>query len=116
MNILLLKRKQGCSGFVTLSQKKIACLFMGIFVILPASFLFAGYHMGKSYIKANPDDITLAMQSELDSQRLQVVEATREAGDNMNAMALKLGQLQAHVIRLDALGQRLTKMANLDKG
>lgn len=116
MNILLLKRKKGCAGLVTLSQKKIAFLVMGFFVLLPASFIFTGYHLGKSYIKANPDDITMALQSELDSQRLQVVEATREAGENMNAMALKLGQLQAHVIRLDALGQRLTKMANLDKG
>lgn len=116
MNILLLKRKKGCSGFVSLSQKKIAFLLLGFFVVLPASFLFAGYHMGKSYMKTHPDDITMALQSELDSQRLQVVEATREAGENMNAMALKLGQLQAHVIRLDALGQRLTKMAKLDKG
>jgi len=116
MNILLLKRKKGCSSFVTLTQKKIAFLLMGFFIVLPASFLFAGYHMGTAFMKANPDDITIALHSELDSQRLQVVEATREAGENMNAMALKLGQLQAHVIRLDALGQRLTKMAKLDKG
>ncbi len=116
MNILLLKRKKGCAGLVTLSQKKITILLLSFFVVLPATFLFAGYHMGKAYMKAHPDDITVALQSELDAQRLQVVEATRDAGENMNAMALKLGQLQAHVIRLDALGQRLTKIAKLDKG
>jgi len=34
----------------------------------------------------------------------------------VTALAVRLGQLQAHVIRMEALGQRLTKMANLDKG
>ena len=56
------------------------------------------------------------MQTELDQQRLVVAEATRSAEENMNALALRLGNLQAHVIRLDALGQRLTKIAKLDKG
>ena len=116
MNILLLKRKKGCSALITLSQKKITFLLLSFFIMLPVSFLFAGYHMGKVYTETHPDDITMALQSELDAQRLQVVEATRNAGENMNAMALKLGQLQAHVIRIDALGKRLTKMAKLDKG
>jgi murein DD-endopeptidase MepM/ murein hydrolase activator NlpD len=34
----------------------------------------------------------------------------------MDAIASRVGQMNAHVIRLDALGRRLTEMANLDKG
>lgn len=84
--------------------------------MLPASFLYLGYHLGLTHMEANPDDLTLAMQSELDAQRLEINQVTRVTEENMNALALRLGQLQAHVIRLDALGSRLTEMAKLDKG
>lgn len=116
MNIVLMTRNKGCAGLMTLSKKKVIALVMSILVILPAGFLFMGYNMGVTYMKTNPDDMALAMQSELDAQRLQIDEATKVADENMNALALRLGQLQAHVIRMDALGQRLTKMAKLDKG
>jgi murein DD-endopeptidase MepM/ murein hydrolase activator NlpD len=52
----------------------------------------------------------------MDVQRLKIDEVTKNAEDNMNALALRLGKLQAHVIRLDALGSRLTSMAKLDNG
>ena len=116
MNIVVLRRKKGCSGLVTLSQKNLALVVMGFFVLVPALLLFAGYQIGVAHMKANPDDLTLAVQSELDSQRLALSEVTLKAEENLNALALRLGKLQAHVIRLDALGQRLTNMAKLDKG
>lgn len=116
MNIVLMTRSKGYSGLVTLCKKKVLALVLGIFVILPGGLMYAGYSMGVSYMQSNPDELAVAMQSELDTQRLQISEVTRSAEENMNALALKLGQLQSHVIRLDALGSRLTKMAKLDKG
>jgi murein DD-endopeptidase MepM/ murein hydrolase activator NlpD len=116
MNIVVLRRKKGCSGLLTLNKKRLTALFSGLFVILPATFLFAGYQLGVAYMQTNPDDLTLAMQSEMEAQRLRIEAATQSAEENMDALALRLGQLQAHVIRLDALGQRLTSMAKLDKG
>lgn len=116
MNIILLKRKKGSSGLVSLNKKKIAAVLISVFVILPATFIFTGYKMGIHYMQANPDDLMVAMQSEMDSQRLKIDEVTKNAEENMNALALRLGKLQAHVIRLDALGSRLTTMAKLDNG
>ena len=116
MNIVVLRRKKGCSGLVTLCQKKLALVVVGFFVIMPGLLLFAGYQIGVAHMKANPDDLTLAVQSELDNQRLVLSEVTQKAEENLDALALRLGKLQAHVIRLDALGQRLTNMAKLDNG
>jgi len=116
MNIILLKRKKGSSSLVTLNKKKVATVLMALFVILPATFLFTGYKIGVHYMQANPDDLMVAMQSEMDMQRLKIDEVTKTAEENMNALALRLGKLQAHVIRLDALGSRLTTMAKLDSG
>ncbi len=116
MNIVVLRKKKGCSGLLTLNKKRLTALFSGLFVILPATFLFTGYQLGVKHMQANPDDLTLAMQSEMEAQRLRIEAATRSAEENMDALALRLGKLQAHVIRLDALGQRLTSMAKLDNG
>jgi len=116
MNIVVLRRKKGCSGLVTLCQKKLAALVVGFFIMMPAVLMYAGYQVGVAHMEANPDDLTVAVQAELDSQRLVLSEVTHKAEDNLNALALRLGKLQAHVIRLDALGTRLTHMANLDKG
>ena len=116
MNIVVLRRKKGCSGLLTLNKSRLTALFSGLFVIIPAAFLFAGYQLGVAHMQANPDELALAMQSEMETQRLRIEDVTRTTEDNMNALALRLGKLQAHVIRLDALGQRLTSMAKLDNG
>ena len=116
MNIILLKRKKGSSGLVTLNKRKLSIVLLSVIFVLPATFLFTGYKLGVQYMQANPDDLMLAMQSEMDVQRLKIDEVTKNAEENMNALALRLGKLQAHVIRLDALGSRLTTMAKLDRG
>lgn len=116
MNIVLLRRKKGCTGLVTLCQKKLSLILVGFLLVMPVTLLYAGYHLGIAHMRANPDELTREVQSALDSQRTKLSDATRKAEENLNALALRLGQLQAHVIRLDALGQRLTSMAKLDKG
>ncbi len=40
----------------------------------------------------------------------------RTVQEKVNALALRVGQMDASVIRLDALGKRLTHMANIDNG
>lgn len=116
MKIILLRRRFGCSGCLTLSARRLTIMAVAFLVLMPAAFLFAGYQWGVGHVKAHPDDISLALKAELDAQRMKIEEAKRTAEENMNALAMRLGQMQAHVMRLDALGQRLTKMANLDKG
>lgn len=101
---------------LTLTRQRLISLVLGTVIVLPAAFIGAGYYLGVAHMKANPDDLKLALQSELDAQRLKIEEVTRNARENMDALALRLGNLQSHVVRLDALGQRLTQMANLDNG
>ena len=116
MNIVVLRRKKGCTGLVTLCHKKMAMALVAFFFVIPALLIYSGYHMGIAHMKADPDELTVAVQAELDSQRLQLSEVKQKAEENLNALALRLGKLQAHIIRLDALGQRITNMAKLDKG
>jgi murein DD-endopeptidase MepM/ murein hydrolase activator NlpD len=62
----------------------------------------------------NPETSTQFWQSELISQRRLINDIGVETDQSLSALALNLGQLRAHVVRLDALGSRLTEMAKLD--
>jgi murein DD-endopeptidase MepM/ murein hydrolase activator NlpD len=56
------------------------------------------------------------LRAELAQQQQDLEAVRRLARDDLNALAVRIGQLDAHVIRLDALGDRLTRMAGLTKG
>ena len=49
----------------------------------------------------------------LADQREQIADIQAQAKARARALAIQVGDLQAHMIRLDALGERLTKMAGL---
>lgn len=116
MQIILLSRHRGPVGqlrFDNMFTRAIAvCLTLGL---LGAAF-YGGYEVASRYGVANPSAEVAGWRADLETQRSNV-SATREAlQQSVDALALRLGQMNAHVIRLDALGQRLTQMAGLDDG
>lgn len=85
-------------------------------VLLLSTITVAGYWLGKEGIKYGPAALVEVWQNEMAKQRYEITSARQNAGENLDALAMRLGQLQSHIIRLDALGGRLTDMAHLDKG
>jgi murein DD-endopeptidase MepM/ murein hydrolase activator NlpD len=51
----------------------------------------------------------------LAEQKTEIAELRARVQERVDAMAGRLGQLDAHIIRIDALGKRLTTMANVDR-
>ena len=86
-------------------------------VLLSAGALvFSGYLAGIKIANEESEPSVDIWEGELKRQRQDVARAKEDAEDHLNALAQRLGQLQAHIIRLDALGKRLVDMAELDKG
>jgi murein DD-endopeptidase MepM/ murein hydrolase activator NlpD len=52
----------------------------------------------------------------LDQQRLDIAAVRGQLQGNVDALASRVGMMNAHMIRLDALGRRITDLANLDRG
>jgi YD repeat-containing protein len=50
----------------------------------------------------------------LAEQKKQIADLKQQVQLRVDAMAMRLGEVNAHVIRLDALGKRLTEMADID--
>lgn len=75
-----------------------------------------GYTLrGESAPVTATDDIA-ALQVDLVTQRETLLELQADAEEQINALALRMGELNANVIRLNALGSRLTDIADLDNG
>jgi len=76
------------------------------------------YYLGQrsSPVSADPrpELFAAALEAEMLRQRGRVDEAIHDAERNLDALALQLGEMQARIIRLDALGSRLVEMAKLD--
>jgi murein DD-endopeptidase MepM/ murein hydrolase activator NlpD len=57
-----------------------------------------------------------ALSADLDRQREAISATRQQTEDTLDALAIRIGQMNARIIRLDALGRRLTEMADLDDG
>jgi len=114
MNIILFSKKAKKSSSINLGKNKLLLILLFFTLILPGSVMYAGYEMGRAQANSHalPDD----WEAEMLRHRDELAETTRTARENMNALAVRLGDLQAHTVRLNALGRRLTEKASLEKG
>ncbi len=85
-------------------------------LIIPLILLGGGYYLGKEDSEPGPWALMDGWKKEMAAQRHEIDTATRNAKENVTALSRRLAQLQAHIIRLDALGSRLTEIAELDSG
>jgi len=91
------------------------CLSIAALAICATTF-YAGFRVAEVFGVQNPEAQVAAWESELGQQQ-ELLSSTRVAlQQSLDALALRLGQMNAHVVRLDALGTRLTQMAALNDG
>ncbi len=110
MNIIIVADKGGANKHASLSHRH-------VLVLLPA-FLGAITFEIKSLLDRHNGSLDTSLvqqhQGELQTQKVAIQKARRNAETHLNALAQRLGHLQAQVLRLNALGGRLTTMAGLD--
>ena len=118
MNILFFSRRSSCTRCITLGWRALAGFGLLAVLVVSSGSLYMGYRWGQEarpVVAAAPlADGPLAQA--VVAQQQAVTDAARSARQNLDALAIKLGQMQAHVTRLDALGQRLVQMGGLDDG
>ena len=93
-------------------------LFVGLLFLI---MIVGTFHVG-SRIAANQAERSYSVlhekkdkqwKHELDKQQASVNAAKRNAEKNLDALSARLSTLQAHLLRLDALGSRLVNIANM---
>ena len=80
----------------------------------------AGFAGGHWYAAATGSGVSsnelVGLTGELQQAREHIDTIRQENEDTLDAMAIRIAQMNARMIRLDALGRRLTDMANLEDG
>ena len=112
MNILFLSSNRGKICGLSLKKPLHLLLVLAMIGLMTGGSIYVGYTL-------NPNQDNQAVidqwKADVHRQQVQLKHIREEAEANINAMSSRIGLLQAHVMRLDALGQKLVKMASIDQ-
>ena len=116
MNILLVPGKPGRGRHSCLSHRHLCVIGLVGGILLPLLIGIVTYRIEHLIERhSGYQSAVVAFEKELATQRQAIEHAKLDSATHLNALALKLGQLQAQILRLNGLGSRLTRMAGLDK-
>jgi len=116
MKIIIVDQKHGETRSLIL--KGWARVALSVFLLgIPVILGYYGYHFS-SLRNADfyKDEASQAWMDDLKSQRADVAQIRQDTLAQLKALTLRMANLQARILRLDALGQRLTEIAELDDG
>jgi murein DD-endopeptidase MepM/ murein hydrolase activator NlpD len=103
MNLIFFSRRRGEAHHLRLTHPAV----MAVAGVITLGVLGGSFALGMRFGAAGLE--TRPQLAELGLLRQQVQ-------DRVDAMSTRMGELSAHVIRLDALGKRLTEMAKITSG
>lgn len=111
MHIILLSRRHGAARTISLDLRwlLVALLFL-VGLSLAGGMAFGAWWA--PHAQRLPDSVE--MTQTLDRQRAEVGAVRLDAQRQLDAFAAHVAELQARLTRLDALGERLTELAELD--
>src|SRR6202521_1611827 len=112
LNIILVSDSLARSRSVTLSQTQVLLIAFGI---LLSGFMLAmvTYVVTMKFAVDLRNPYLRTLLTALHEDDVKKSEA--EMKDNLNALAVRVGELQARILRLDAFGERLAKAAGIKR-
>jgi murein DD-endopeptidase MepM/ murein hydrolase activator NlpD len=116
MNVIFVGRKTGRVKQLDLRHPLVVTAALTLVIGIVGGAFSIGVGLGVRHHAANPIDQLGGWSAELVRQKAQIEDVRRALQEKVNALAMRVGQMNANVIRLDALGKRLTRMAKLDDG
>ncbi|MCV6622546.1 MAG: M23 family metallopeptidase [Cellvibrionaceae bacterium] len=118
MKVILVSKNHGSTRSFTVGAWSVALLslcLLGVPATVGGFWLWQASQMDAENEFLSSDS-RRAWQKELVKQKQDIQEAGRDAREKVAALTLRMAELQARLLRLDALGERLTSIAKLDKG
>lgn len=113
MNVILISRSGRRRQFDSADFRVILPLSL-LMLCIAAALVAAGFFSAHRLIGSAPLAHVQTWKQRIAAEQHAVKQAKAQTRANITALSGRLGQLQAHIIRLDALGQQLIKMAGLD--
>lgn len=109
MNIILFNNSRGQIWNAGISPLRIGFTLLLVLALCCAASAWTGYRFGGDDLNHMVD-----WQGEMREQQAEIEDARETARANLDALAMRVGQIQAQMLRLNALGERLVSKADLD--
>jgi murein DD-endopeptidase MepM/ murein hydrolase activator NlpD len=113
MNLKIVSGRSGTVRHIDLKSPKAFLTIGGSALVAIALIFAAGVELGR--FMAGPLQSERFAQ-EIDAQRMDIETVRGQLQGKVDALAERVGTMNAHLIRLDALGKRITDLANLNRG
>jgi len=113
-NTLLLANRYGQIRRVAYNPLHTGLLVLAAIIAISGSILYSGYHTGVTAEARQQLSEVAVLRTQLQQQQTRITRVQKTALDNLDALTLRLGRMQAQMLRLDALGERLVQQADLD--
>jgi murein DD-endopeptidase MepM/ murein hydrolase activator NlpD len=110
MNIILVSNRLAKARGITLGGKQIAVLLLLLLLLILSASVALQYVLVRYVPNALGKDVRALLLSAQNDERQRQQSYVRSS---LDALAMKLGEMQAQVQRLDALGARLAKMSGI---
>ena len=114
MNVIFLSSRDGKARQLNLARPLILSLIGAITLTLLGGTFALGLTLGQGEHRRVVLSDTTRFGELLSQQKQQIADLKQQLQLRVDAMAMRLGEVNAHVVRLDALGKRLTEMADID--
>jgi murein DD-endopeptidase MepM/ murein hydrolase activator NlpD len=113
MNLQIVHGRTGQVLRFDLKQPRTLLVGAAGLLLAIGSVFAAGLELGR--LIAGPIDHAVAARG-IDNERQKLNAVRSEMQGKVDALAQRIGTLNAHLIRLDAMGRRVTDLAGLDRG
>lgn len=114
VNIIIVSRFFRAPKKLSLGQPKVAAAVTGAFLCVLSLAFATGFALRGG--NGGNDAQVAQLKADLARQQAQLGAARKDAQREINAVAARVGELQAQANRLNALGQRLTRDGKLSDG
>ena len=113
-NTLLLANRYGQIRSVVFNPLRTSLLVLASIIVIGGGILFSGFRAGVNTEVRHQLSEVAVLRTVLQQQQTKISQARKAAQDNLDALTLRLGRMQAQMLRLDTLGEHLVQQANLD--
>lgn len=111
MNIILVGKRHGKSRAVSINAPVAAGLAFIVTALLAVAG-WSGYQMALGQVEqveAGDSELVAEWRSKLSEQKDELAQIERDVQQQVDALTLRLGEMQGRLLRLDALGQRFVE-------
>jgi len=114
-NTLLLANRYGKTRSVVFNPLHACLLILAGIIVIGGSIHFSGFRSGVNVEARHQLSDVDELRTVLQQQQTEIVQTRKSAQDNLDVLTMRLGRLQAQVLRLDIVGERLVRHSILDE-